>query len=107
VNLRNPRGLDPTLTDVIREALKQDRKVTIEDGEYGMALALDGVELVDGLAWESFDYPLHRGDFSDEKMELITNLLRAREARSNERRRQSLLTRDSVQSHTVAEGEDL
>jgi hypothetical protein len=105
VSFRNPDGLDPTITTAIREALRQDRTVELCEGEWGMALAVDGDVLVEGLAWESFDYPLQRGEYTDAQCETLERLVEDHNERKKQRRKQRVAARDGVQSHTAAEGQ--
>lgn len=102
MKLRNPRGLDPTLTDAIRSALRDGRDVELANGQYGLAIEIDGETFVDGLAWETFDYPLHNGNWNDEQRELIDELLRLREKRRAERSKEKA----GDTEHIHAEGYD-
>lgn len=98
MKLRNPRGLDPTLTDIIRQALRDDQVVELAHGKHGMAIDVDGDRLVDGVAWESFDYPLHRGSWSDEQRDTIDDLLRRRERYKSDRKKSKIESSNHEQS---------
>jgi hypothetical protein len=102
IPLRNPRGLDPTLTDVLLAALRDGREVTLFEAEYGIGVRVDGQKLVVGLAPESFDYPLRDGQWSDSERLLIDELLRVRKARQAKRSTERI----GADDHTTAEGYD-
>jgi len=107
MTFHNPDGIDPTVDDVMREALAQDKTVEIQQSEWGVAIVVDGELLIDGLAWESFNYPLHRGQYTDSQRATISELVEDKAERSKRRRKRRVAARETVQSHAIAEGQQV
>lgn len=75
------RDRPPWLSNLIMKALDQGREVTLERcEETGFTVAIDGVriedpEMVHGLPWETFEYPIGEMDLSDEARTTIEDIL--------------------------------
>ncbi|MDS0280076.1 hypothetical protein NDI85_20020 [Halomicroarcula sp. S1AR25-4] len=92
-------SIDPTLSDLIHEAHRDDRPVELVATDRGLTVRIDGVDVAP-IPSESFDWPLHRIDMSDDAAALAADSLDRRRKRRFERRKRKLRTDD----HAASEG---
>lgn len=92
-------SIDPTLSEVMTQAMKEGATVELELGDHGYCVLIDGVEMAEAPS-ESFDYPLKRLGLSDEAKVLATEYVEKRQRERIRRRIKQLRTDD----HSAAEG---
>lgn len=95
-------SVDPTLSDVIFQALRDERTVEIVNEEKSLRIQIDGINVAP-IASESFDYPLHRYDLSEDAADLVMECLERKRKRRFERRKEKLATENQAQ----IEGSDI
>lgn len=95
-------SIDPELSDVVHQALKNDGEVKIElDDDGWFVVVVDDIEM-SRIPSESFDYPLNRMSLSDEAQSLADEYLDQRQRDRIQRRMKELRT----DGHSAAEGVD-
>jgi len=93
------------LSDIIYQALQEDRTITINNGEHGLEIAIDGQVVARGFPSESFNYPAfgRRGVVEEKAEDLARDLLQRRDRRIKRSRMQRLTT----DAHQAAHGKEL
>lgn len=93
----------PELDDIMYEAVQQGRTVELTDADgYGYQIEIDGTPLLatgEGIARETFSYPLDHVPINDAATELADAMLRDRERRGNRSRMRRLRTGDHCATH--------
>jgi len=93
-------NVDAMLSDVIHQALRDDRTIEIVKSDGSLVIEIDGVE-VTPIASESFDWPLDRYDFEGDAAELVEECLERRRKRRIERRKEKLSTENQAESEGI------
>jgi regulator of protease activity HflC (stomatin/prohibitin superfamily) len=96
------RRIDPTLGDVIAQALRDSLNVELTREDGSLMVVIDDVEITT-IAWESFEYPVPDLRLDGEAAALADRMAAERRRRRFRRRMQQLRTDD----HLAAEGGDL
>lgn len=102
---RSCKTLDPTLMDVLHQAVHEGRTVEIvnsDEFDQYLGIRIDGVDVVP-IVSETFAHPLDRMQFSDEANELVAECLDQKHKRFLRDRKERL----STDSHAAAEGVEM
>lgn len=93
---------DPTLDDVIGEALREDLRVKLTSNDGTLTLVIDGTDMA-SISWESFSLPLARYGVEGDAATLADDLIAKKRRRRFRNRMRALRT----ETQLAAEGGEL